>query len=152
MEPQKPVANKWGWNNIHIYTDARTNGNAIPNVWGFRASDLVRRFWRFGGRTNGCTYFVYVWYFVSCFLINVFFVPLLLCKERNNSPAYIPHLPTSAYCYAYLCTLRVVFLRNRSSDDQNASICILAIAESECRHMFASLTNNLNQTLCHLHL
>jgi hypothetical protein len=61
MEPQTCVRNKWGWNNIHIYTDARTNGNAIPNVWGRACAIPYADFWRFGGRTNGSTYFVDVW-------------------------------------------------------------------------------------------
>ena len=67
-------------------------------------------------------------------------------KERNNCPPHSPTIlhipPLSADCYAHLCALLVIFMLNRSSDDQNASICILAIAGSECRHMFASLTNN----------
>ena len=150
--PQTGVRNKYLGDNIHIYTDARTNGNAIPNVWGFRISDLVRRFWRFGGRTNDSTYFVDVCWFVSCFCMLL----TLFIQERNNHPPHSPtftHIPIpSLLGYAYLCTLRAVFMWNRSSDDQNASICILAIVSSECRHMFASLTNNLNQTLCHLNL
>ena len=47
MEPQKPVANKWGWNNIHIYTDERTNGNGIPQVWGRACANPYADFWRF---------------------------------------------------------------------------------------------------------
>ena len=139
---QVRIRNKYLGDNIHIYTHAHKTRNAILNVWGCRTSDLVRRFWRFWGRTNGCTYLVYVCWFVSF----VGWFSFLLDKERNNPPSHIPTFthnhPQSADCYAYLCALRDVFLRNRSSDDQNASICILAIVESECRHMFASLTNN----------
>jgi hypothetical protein len=47
MEPQTCVRNKWGWNNIHIYTDERTNGNAIPQVWGRACAIPYADFWRF---------------------------------------------------------------------------------------------------------
>ena len=55
MKPQTCVRNKWGWNNIHIYTDASANGNAIPQVWGRACANPYADFWRFGVVTDGVT-------------------------------------------------------------------------------------------------
>ena len=55
MEPQKPVANKWGWNNIHKTPARRTNGNAIQQVWGRACANPYADFWRFVVVTDGVT-------------------------------------------------------------------------------------------------
>ena len=69
MEPQKPVANKWGWvyqthctirnkylgDNIHKTPARRTNGNAIPQVWGRACANPYADFWRFVVVTDGVT-------------------------------------------------------------------------------------------------